>query len=57
MTKQKFSTLQGLSKCSPPLLGIDMSLYLVSQLHSQALAQKTANQMEFDWSGPQLLRD
>lgn len=31
--------------------GIDMSLYLVSKLHSQALAQKTAKQMEFDWTG------
>ena len=32
--------------------GIDMSLYLVSRLHSQALAEKTAKQMEFDWSYP-----
>ena len=31
--------------------GIDMSLYLVSRLCSQELAQKTAKQMEFDWSG------
>lgn len=31
--------------------GIDMSLYLVSKLHSQALAEKTAKQMEFDWTG------
>lgn len=30
--------------------GIDMSLYLVSKLHSQALAEETARQMEFDWS-------
>lgn len=32
--------------------GIDMSLYLVSKLHSQALAVQTAKQMEFDWSSP-----
>lgn len=32
--------------------GIDMSLYLVSKLHSRALAEKTARQMEFDWSYP-----
>lgn len=32
--------------------GIDMSLYLVSKLHSLALAQKTAKQMEFDWTQP-----
>lgn len=30
--------------------GIDMSLYLVSQLHSLDLAEKTAKQMEFDWA-------
>lgn len=29
--------------------GIDMSLHLVSRLHSEALAQKTAKQMEFLW--------
>ncbi|MEO1069945.1 MAG: DJ-1/PfpI family protein [Cyanobacteria bacterium J06638_6] len=29
--------------------GIDMSLYLVSRLHSQTLAEQTARQMEFDW--------
>jgi transcriptional regulator GlxA family with amidase domain len=29
--------------------GIDMSLYLVSRFHSQALAVKTAKQMEFLW--------
>jgi len=29
--------------------GIDMSLYLVSRLESQELAEKTARQMEFDW--------
>lgn len=31
--------------------GIDMSLYLVSRLHSLQLAEKTARQMEFDWHG------
>lgn len=30
--------------------GIDMSLHLVSRLHSQALAEKTARQMEFAWT-------
>ena len=30
--------------------GIDMSLYLVSRLHSLHLAEKTARQMEFDWT-------
>lgn len=30
--------------------GIDMSLYLVSKLHSMSLAEKTARQMEFDWT-------
>jgi transcriptional regulator GlxA family with amidase domain len=30
--------------------GIDMSLYLVSRLCSQTLAEKTAKQMEFDWA-------
>ena len=30
--------------------GIDMSLHMVSKLHSQALAQKTAVQMEFSWT-------
>jgi transcriptional regulator GlxA family with amidase domain len=30
--------------------GIDMSLYLVSKLHSKELAVKTAKQMEFDWT-------
>lgn len=29
--------------------GIDMSLYLVSRLHSHELAEKTALQMEYDW--------
>jgi transcriptional regulator GlxA family with amidase domain len=32
--------------------GIDMSLYLVSKLHSLALAEQTAKQMEFDWGSP-----
>lgn len=31
--------------------GIDMSLHLVSKLHSRELAEKTAKQMEFDWIG------
>ncbi len=30
--------------------GIDMSLHLVSRLHSLELAEKTAKQMEFDWT-------
>ena len=30
--------------------GIDMSLHLVSKLHSKELAEKTAQQMEFDWT-------
>ncbi|QEY16226.1 DJ-1/PfpI family protein [Cellvibrio sp. KY-GH-1] len=30
--------------------GIDMSLYLVSRLHSRDLAEKTARQMEYDWN-------
>jgi transcriptional regulator GlxA family with amidase domain len=30
--------------------GIDMSLYLVSKIHDLALAEKTAKQMEFDWT-------
>ena len=30
--------------------GIDMSLHLVSRLHSFELAQKTARQMEFNWT-------
>jgi transcriptional regulator GlxA family with amidase domain len=29
--------------------GIDMSLHLVSRLHSEALAERTAKQMEFLW--------
>lgn len=31
--------------------GIDMSLHLVSRLHSHDLARKTARQMEYDWAG------
>ncbi len=31
--------------------GIDMSLHLVSKLCSRGLAEKTAKQMEFDWTG------
>ena len=30
--------------------GIDMSLHLVGRLHSSALAERTARQMEFDWT-------
>ena len=30
--------------------GIDMSLYLVSKLHSNDLAEKTARQMDFSWT-------
>ena len=30
--------------------GIDMSLYLVSRLHSAELARRTARQMQFDWT-------
>ena len=30
--------------------GIDMSLHLVSRLHSYELARKTARQMEYDWA-------
>jgi transcriptional regulator GlxA family with amidase domain len=30
--------------------GIDMSLHLVSRMHSQILAEKTALQMEFSWT-------
>lgn len=31
--------------------GIDMSLHLVSRLHSMELAEKTARQMEYTWTG------
>jgi len=30
--------------------GIDMSLHLVSKVHSMELAEKTAKQMEFEWT-------
>ncbi|WP_028693583.1 DJ-1/PfpI family protein [Pseudomonas cremoricolorata] len=30
--------------------GIDMSLHLVERLHSGALAERTARQMDFDWT-------
>lgn len=30
--------------------GIDMALHLVQRLHSRELAQRTARQMDFDWS-------
>jgi len=30
--------------------GIDMSLQMVSLMHSESLAEKTARQMEFDWT-------
>ena len=30
--------------------GIDMSLHLVSRLYSHELAERTAKQMEFDWT-------
>ena len=39
----KFITSAGISA------GIDMSLYLVSELHSQSLAEKTAKQMDYHW--------
>lgn len=39
----KYITSSGISA------GIDMSLYLVSQLHSLNLAKKTAKQMEYNW--------
>lgn len=32
--------------------GIDMSLHLVERLAGRALAERTARQMEFDWTGP-----
>ena len=30
--------------------GIDMSLHLVSKLYGDALAEKTAKQMDFSWT-------
>jgi transcriptional regulator GlxA family with amidase domain len=41
--KGKFLTSGGISA------GIDMSLFLVSKLSTEALAQKTAHQMEYRW--------
>lgn len=35
--------------------GIDMTLHLVERLHSRALAERTARQMEFRWTGQGLL--
>jgi transcriptional regulator GlxA family with amidase domain len=35
--------------------GIDMSLHLVRRLHSTALAERTARQMDFDWTDRGLL--
>ena len=43
VAQDKFITSGGISA------GIDMSLYLVSQLESIELAEKTANQMEYHW--------
>ena len=40
----KFITSAGISA------GIDMSLHLVSRLHSEDLAVRTARQMEYDWN-------
>lgn len=39
----KYTTSGGISA------GIDMSLYLVSQLHSRSLAETVAHQMEYNW--------
>ncbi|PSJ47937.1 glutamine amidotransferase [Zobellella endophytica] len=43
VTSGKYTTSGGISA------GIDMSLYLVSQLHSQHLAKSVAYQMEYNW--------
>jgi transcriptional regulator GlxA family with amidase domain len=43
VSEGKFVTSGGISA------GIDMSLFLVAELSSDALAQKTARQMEYDW--------
>jgi transcriptional regulator GlxA family with amidase domain len=43
VSEGKFITSGGISA------GIDMSLYLVAQLLSGELAQRTARQMEYDW--------
>ncbi|AXY03392.1 DJ-1/PfpI family protein [Vibrio alfacsensis] len=43
VTSGKYTTSGGISA------GIDMSLFLVSQLHSQNLAERVAHQMEYRW--------
>ncbi|MBR9787044.1 MAG: DJ-1/PfpI family protein [Vibrionaceae bacterium] len=43
VTSGKYTTSGGISA------GIDMSLYLVSQLHSRDLAELVARQMEYTW--------
>ena len=43
VSEGKFVTSGGISA------GIDMSLFLVAELFSDELAQKTARQMEYDW--------
>lgn len=43
VSKGKFITSGGISA------GIDMSLFLVSELSSQELSEKTARQMEYNW--------
>jgi len=43
VTSGKYTTSGGISA------GIDMSLYLVSRLHSQELAKSVAHQMEYKW--------
>ncbi|MGP8305315.1 DJ-1/PfpI family protein [Vibrio sp. YIC-376] len=43
VTSGKYTTSGGISA------GIDMSLYLVSQLHSRNLAKMVARQMEYNW--------
>lgn len=43
VTSGKYTTSAGISA------GIDMSLHLVSQLHSLKLAKMVARQMEYDW--------
>ena len=40
----RFVTSAGISA------GIDMTLHLVERLHSRTLAERTARQMEFDWT-------
>ncbi len=41
--QEKFITSAGISA------GIDMSLYIVSQIYGIQIAEKTARQMEYDW--------